>query len=103
VTAPFVFEVLCWIGSANRDEKVFERPGVFDLERERIPHLAFGFGPHFCLGANLARLEAAIALETLLARTKSIEARFTDASELPVHPSPVFRGVTSLPVRLRRM
>jgi cytochrome P450 len=95
--------VLCWIGSANRDERVFERAEVFDPTRERGAHLAFGFGPHYCLGANLARLEATVALETLLARTRSVEAAFGDASELPIHPSPVFRGVTSLPVRLRAL
>jgi len=94
--------VLCWIGSANRDERVFERAEVFDPERPRLPHLAFGFGPHFCLGANLARLEAVVAIETLLARTKSIESAFASEAELPIHPSPVFRGVTGLPVRLSR-
>jgi cytochrome P450 len=93
--------VLCWIGSANRDERVFERADVFDPTRERAPHVAFGFGPHYCLGANLARLEASVALETLLARTSAIEAAFASEGELPFHPSPVFRGVTSLPVRLR--
>jgi cytochrome P450 len=92
--------VLCWIGSANRDERVFARADVFDPLRERLPHLAFGFGPHYCLGANLARLEATLALEALLARTRSIEAAFAHTGELPIHPSPVFRGVTSLPVRL---
>jgi len=90
--------LLCWIGSANRDEKVFERAEVFDPGPARVPHLAFGFGPHFCLGANLARLEATIALETLLARTRAIDPAWS--GELPIHPSPVFRGVTSLPVRL---
>jgi cytochrome P450 len=94
--------VLCWIGSANRDERVFERGEVFDPARPRGPHLAFGFGPHFCLGANLARLEASVALETLFARTKSVEAAFASEAALPIHPSPVFRGVTSLPVRLAR-
>ena len=90
--------VLCWLGSANRDERVFERPDVFDVGRERNPHLAFGFGPHYCLGANLARLEARVAIEALLARTRSIER--ADADELPLHPSPVFRAVSRLPVRL---
>ena len=92
--------LLCWIGSANRDERVFERAEAFDPARERVPHLAFGFGPHYCLGANLARLEATIALETLLGRTRALEPAFGHTSELPIHPSPVFRGVTSLPVRL---
>ena len=59
---------LCWLGSANRDETVFERPDVFDISRERNPHLAFGFGAHYCLGANLARLEATIALRRLYQR-----------------------------------
>lgn len=89
---------LCWLASANRDERVFERPDVFDVSRPKSPHLAFGFGVHYCLGVNLARLEAEVALGTLLARTAKIER--TDAEELPIHPSPVFRGVTQLPVRL---
>jgi cytochrome P450 len=90
--------VLCWLGSANRDERVFERPEVFDPARERNPHLAFGFGPHYCLGANLARLEARVALDALLTRTRSFE--LATSEPLPLHPSPVFRGVTKLPLRL---
>jgi cytochrome P450 len=92
--------VLCWIGSANRDDSVFAGAERFDPDREKGSHLAFGFGPHYCLGANLARLEATVALEALLAATRGFEAAFADASELPIHPSPVFRGVTSLPLRL---
>jgi len=92
--------VLCWLGSANRDEEVFERPGVFDVSRPRSPHLAFGFGVHFCLGANLARLEARVALEALLERTAGLE-RAEPERALPLHPSPVFRGVTELPLRLQ--
>jgi cytochrome P450 len=92
--------VLCWIGSANRDESVFERAETFDPRRERNPHLAFGFGAHYCLGANLARLEARVALEALLAGARELE--LAAADPLPLHPSPVFRGVTRLPVRLRR-
>ena len=91
--------VLCWIGSANRDETVFERADEFDAARAKNPHIAFGFGAHYCLGANLARLEARMALEALLGATRAIELA-TDAP-LPLHPSPVFRGVTRLPVLLR--
>jgi len=91
--------VLCWLGSANRDEAVFERPDAFDPERSKNPHLAFGFGAHYCLGANLARLEARVALGALFARTRAIEPAWK--GELPLHPSPVFRAVTALPVRLR--
>ncbi|MEE2677848.1 MAG: cytochrome P450 [Myxococcota bacterium] len=90
--------VLCWIASANRDESVFERADVFDVGRPKGPHLALGFGAHYCLGANLARLEARVALDALLARTRSFER--TDDDELPLHASPVFRAVTQLPVRL---
>ena len=90
--------VLCWLGSANRDERVFERPDVFDPARERNPHLAFGFGAHYCLGANLARLEARVAIGALLERTRGFER--VGSEPLPLHPSPVFRAVTKLPVRL---
>jgi cytochrome P450 len=90
--------VLSWLGSANRDERVFERPDAFDVARQKNPHLAFGFGTHHCLGHNLARLEASVALEVLLARTSSFER--TDDALLPLHPSPVFKAVTKLPVRL---
>jgi cytochrome P450 len=92
--------VLCWIGSANRDPRVFDDGERFDPLREKNPHVAFGFGPHYCLGANLARLEARVALEALLARTSRIERAWT--GDLPLHPSPVFRGVTRLPVRLAK-
>jgi cytochrome P450 len=90
--------LLCWIGSANRDESVFESPEHFDVARDPNPHLSFGFGIHYCIGANLARLEARVALEALLRRTRRIE--LVDEGELPLHPSPVFRAVTRLPVRL---
>ncbi len=90
--------VLCWLGSANRDESVFERADEFDVGRERTAHLAFGFGPHYCLGANLARLEAIVALEALLDGTRHFERKGEEP--LPLHASPVFNGVTSLPMRL---
>ncbi|WP_320536075.1 cytochrome P450 [Pseudarthrobacter sp. IC2-21] len=60
--------VVAWIGSANRDERHFERPAEFDVDRGQNRHLAFGHGVHFCLGAPLARLEARIALAALLSR-----------------------------------
>ena len=92
--------VLCWLGAANRDETVFERSEEFDVRRERQNHLAFGFGPHYCLGAALATLEAEVAVRVLLGRTRSF--RRTDDAPLPMHPSIVFRGVTSLPMVLER-
>ena len=90
--------VICWIGSANRDEDVFPHADRFDLARQDNRHLAFGLGPHYCVGANLARLEAQVALRALLARTQSFER--IDAAKLPLHPSIVFRGVRSLPLRI---
>jgi cytochrome P450 len=59
-------KVLFWEGSANRDERVFERSMEFDLRRAPNPHLAFGHGVHFCLGATLARLEMRVLFEELL-------------------------------------
>jgi cytochrome P450 len=61
------------IVSANHDAAVFDDPEVIDLTRDPNPQLGFGWGLHFCLGANLARLEARVALRTLFERFKSIE------------------------------
>jgi cytochrome P450 len=90
--------VLCWLGSANRDESAFRDPDVFDVARSPNRHLSFGFGPHYCLGATLASLEAQVALRVLLQRTRDF--RRTDDAPLPLHPSIVFRAVTRLPVEL---
>ena len=61
-------KVVVWEGSANRDETVFERANYFDIERSPNPHLGFGHGLHYCLGANLARLELAEALTVMTRR-----------------------------------
>ncbi len=90
--------VLLLLGSANRDETVFDRPDTFDIGREDNRHLAFGFGPHYCIGANLARMEAQVAIRVLLQRTKTF--RRTDDEKLPLHPSFIFRGFTRIPVEL---
>jgi cytochrome P450 len=58
--------VAALLGSANRDERAFPEPDRFDVARDTRGHVAFGFGPHFCLGAALARLEARVALEALV-------------------------------------
>jgi cholest-4-en-3-one 26-monooxygenase len=59
--------------SANRDESAFEAPHRFDIRRDPNHHLAFGFGPHFCLGANLARIELKALLEVLAPRVATLE------------------------------
>ncbi|KUI43517.1 cytochrome [Mycobacterium sp. IS-1590] len=61
-------KVQIWEGSANRDDAVFTDPDMFDIARKPNPHLGFGQGVHYCLGANLARLELRVLFEELLAR-----------------------------------
>jgi cytochrome P450 len=81
--------------SANRDEEKYPDSARFDVTRNTQGHIAFGLGPHFCLGAPLARLEAKVAFEELFARTRNIE-RAGD----PVRADHMFlRGLTSMPVR----
>jgi len=72
-TLPKGHYVMAIIGSANRDEAAFAEPDRLDLGRAENRHLGFGFGVHHCLGAPLARLETAIALERLLERTRSVD------------------------------
>jgi cytochrome P450 len=64
--------VLMLYGSANRDHRVFTNPNDLDLTRNPNPHLAFGIGPHFCLGANLARMEITTVFQELLTRLPDI-------------------------------
>lgn len=92
-------DVHAWIGSANHDETVFDKPELFMLGRQPNPHLAFGHGIHFCLGAQLARLEAAIAIRELLAAFPHF-ARDRSQPLKRVESWLVF-GVERLPVRLR--
>jgi cytochrome P450 len=71
------------LGSANRDETVFESPDWLRLSRDGPSHVAFGFGTHFCIGAHLARLEARVALETLLSRLGTFGLRDRDVERAP--------------------
>ncbi|GAA4672173.1 cytochrome P450 [Nocardioides nanhaiensis] len=98
VTAPAGAKLLLVLGSANRDETVFTDPARFDLHRapaELARSVSFGGGRHFCLGANLARLEARIVLEELVRRVASFEVDVDRARR--VHSVSV-RGFASLPV-----
>ena len=65
--------VVSWLGSCNRDEEIFEHPERFDITRQDNRHMAFGFGPHYCLGANLARVEIAVMLATLYRELPDLE------------------------------
>jgi cytochrome P450 len=89
--------VLPMIGSANRDSGQFPQAGRFDIERAPNPHIAFGHGIHFCLGAPLARLEARIALADLLERVKDFES----ACDEPWEPRQALNvhGPARLPIR----
>lgn len=88
-----------WIGSANHDEEIFGQSEQFDIHRHPNPHLAFGSGIHFCLGANLARMEADIALQTFLVRFPNY--RRDRSYELERLDSHLMFGVKHLPLVLR--
>lgn len=86
------------IGSANRDERTFEDADKFDITRPRPPHVGFGFGPHFCLGAPLARLEATAVTSELFAAFPGLELAAPGGQVCWV-PGHIMRGLTRLPVR----
>jgi cytochrome P450 len=90
-------QVISWVAAANRDEQKFVQPDRFMLERHPNPHLSFGFGIHFCLGAPLARLEAKVALSILLTSFSKLER--VEHVELEPIQSPFVFGVKSLPIR----
>lgn len=85
------------LGSANHDPKHFDHPSTFDITRQRNPHLSFGFGIHFCIGAPLARLEAKIAFETMLKRWSEIKLAIP-AEQLDYMPSVRLRALKQLPI-----
>ena len=91
-------KVVVWEGSANRDPRQFARSDAFLLARDPNPHLAFGHGVHFCLGAHLSRLEIRIALEEVLASAES----FALAGSPEWTRSNRHTGIRHLPLSLRR-
>ncbi len=90
--------VLAVIGSANRDSEQFENPDQIDVGRSHPLHMAFGHGHHFCAGAQLARLEATVAFEMLLARFSSIHLDITQPLEYRKNAN--IRCVEKLPLRV---
>jgi len=83
--------------AANQDERVFEEPQRFDVERDPNPHVAFGgYGAHFCLGSSLARLELRIMFEVLLDRLPDLELATRDP--LPLRPNNFIVGIEEMPV-----
>lgn len=89
--------VLAVLASANRDERQFKDADRLDLGREPNPHVAFGFGIHYCLGASLARLEGQIAIATLLRRIPNLKLSIPP-DKLRWRRGLVLRGLESLPV-----
>lgn len=92
VTVPKGDNMLLLLAAAHRDPTMFDRPDVFDPDRDHIRHLGFGRGIHFCLGAALARLETAVALQKITARFP--HARL--AGEPQYKPNLTLRGMESL-------
>jgi cytochrome P450 len=89
--------VIALIGSANRDAAKFPHPNRFDITRSPNPHLGFGHGLHYCLGAPLARLEAALALPLILERLPNL--RRISRRPLPPAEGMILHGVKRLPLR----
>jgi cytochrome P450 len=89
--------MLFLVGSANRDDRRFQAGDSFDIRRPLKPHITFGYGIHFCLGAALARLEGRIALEEVLKRFPDWE---VDADHAKLSPTSTVRGWETLPTRL---
>lgn len=101
VDIPMGSIVMAMNGAANRDARVFEDADRFDAKRPNARrNIAFGHGEHFCPGASLARAEARISFERLLARLDDLQ--LVDPSALSYLPSFIIRGLNDLPLRYRR-
>jgi cholest-4-en-3-one 26-monooxygenase len=96
-TIPAGDQVLLMYASGNRDERVFDRPDVFDVTRDPNPHITFGYGTHYCLGASLARVEIRVMLQELVRRVPGIALANPGESPAWTHSS-FIRGLLSLPV-----
>lgn len=89
--------VTLWHASGNRDERIFDRPEVFDLGRTPNKHMAFGYGPHFCVGSHLAKVE----ISELLIALRDFTDGFEQTGEALRIRSNFLTGFSTLPVRFR--
>jgi len=96
VTIPAGARVILLIGAANRDPAVFRDPGEFRLDRKPNRQIAFGFGPHMCIGQHLAKQELRVMLEELLPRLVSLEI----TGDRRVVQTNFVGGLRRLPMRL---
>ncbi len=96
VDVPAGAVVITNMGSANHDEKYWERSEEFDIHREQRQHLAFAFGPHMCLGMHLARMETRVVLERIFDRLPNL--RLDPAADAPQITGMTFRAPPALPV-----
>ena len=97
-TVPAGSPILLLMASANRDPRRYENPDAYDIRRDDIQHLTFGYGLHFCLGANLARLEGRVALDELLNRWPEWD---VDYDNIKLAPTSTVRGWERMPLFVR--
>ena len=96
-TVPAGSAILLLVASGNRDPRRYEQPDVYDVFRDDVQHLTFGYGVHFCLGANLARLEGRVALDELLNRWPEWD---VDYDNIALAPTSTVRGWERMPLVL---
>jgi cytochrome P450 len=96
-TIPAGTPILLVLAAANRDHRRYAAPDVYDIHRDDIQHLTFGYGLHFCLGANLARLEGRVALDELLNRFPEWD---VDYEGMRLAPTSTVRGWERMPIVL---
>ena len=94
-TVPAGSAMLLLVGAANRDHRRYEHAEVFDIHRDDVQHLTFGYGVHYCLGANLARLEGRVALDEILNRWPEWE---IDYDGIELAPTSTVRGWEKMPL-----
>ncbi len=97
-TVPAGSPILMLLASANRDQRRYENPDLYDIHRADIQHLTFGYGLHFCLGSHLARLEGRVALDELLNRWPEWD---VDYSGIELSPTSTVRGWDRMPIIVR--